>query len=214
MIVQTVYTLALHCPYCGKIEMHDLSPFTLHGKVNLDLVCSCGHVQGRIIALYHQQCVLELPCIVCETNHIICVDIRKVRQTGAERVYCPKENLELGFIGEEKIVTGVIANHMQKAESLLKDTKNREFGEDDVKNSLVMLEVLNRIHDIAEQGGLYCRCGNKQIEVELLPDAIQLRCTHCQGWTIVPALNEQDFKQINARRFLEISPSQKFYHKH
>lgn len=214
MLVQTTYTLALHCPYCGKIEMHNLSLFMLNNSNPLELSCSCGHVQGRILSIHRQQIVLELPCFICQTNHIIFLDSRKIKQTRMEKIYCLDENLELGFIGDHEVVAEAVADQQHETESLLDDIKSMDYGDDDIQNSVVMLEVLNKIHDIAENGGLSCRCGSKHIEVEILPDAIQLRCMNCQGWMTLPALKEQDSAQLKTMHFLEITPPKRFYRKH
>jgi hypothetical protein len=71
------------------------------------------------------------------------------------------------------------------------------FGYDNYfKNTRVMFDTLNIIHDIAEQENLYCECGNHDIELILLPDVIQLKCKDCFRLETLKAATNEDLKNI------------------
>lgn len=205
MVINAVSTLALYCPRCGKIQMHDFSRFTFKNKVGKHLFCGCGQVQATITSATANQCILDIPCVICETNHVICLENRKFWQKGMTKIYCTQENFELGFVGNKEIITKTIYQYKQEFENVLYDLDAEEYGEY-IENPQVMIEVLNRIHDIAEKGEVYCRCGSSKVEAELEPDCIQLACTHCGGHTTISAHKEQDVVYMESVERIEIIP--------
>jgi anti-sigma factor RsiW len=72
-------------------------------------------------------------------------------------------------------------------------------------NSDIMYEVLNCLHEIAEQGELYCQCGNLKIEVELFPDCLELHCRNCDSINIIYAETEDDLNVIRQVDTIELA---------
>lgn len=205
MVIDAVSTLALYCPRCGKIQMHDFSRFTFKNKVGQQLVCSCGQTQATITSISSQQCLLDIPCVVCETNHVICLDRQSFWQKALTKIYCVQENFELGFVGSKEKITETIQQYKREFEKVLQDVDAEEYGEY-VENPQVMIEILNRIHDIAEKGGVYCRCGSSAVEAELAPDCIHLECAQCGGHKLISAHDEQDVVYMGSVERIEILP--------
>ncbi len=204
MVIGTVATVALYCQRCGKLQQHDISRFGLKDSAHRDLLCSCGQIQATLTRC-RRQYLLNIPCIVCQTNHIICLDGRKLWHIDLEKLYCVQENLELGFVGKHKVIEDTIATHKREFDKLV-----HEFDSDDcdeyIENPPVMLEILNRVHDIAENGGVLCHCGSTAVEVAVLPDGIELTCAKCGGHKVIPAQSEQDLSYIMALQIIEILP--------
>lgn len=226
MIIGAVATLALYCPRCGKIQIHDISRFDLNKAGRRALLCSCGQVQATIAGTCHRQYLLNIPCVVCQTNHIICLDNRSffpvdINDAGqynkVKKIYCPQENIELGFIGERPVIQQTIAEHKQEFDRLMRED---EFEYDDcgydeyVENPQIMFEILNKVHDIAEKGGVFCRCGSISIEADILPKCIELRCRQCGGQQIIPAESEQDLAQVELLETIELVPVRRSRSKH
>ncbi len=218
MIIVAVATLALYCPRCGKIQTHDISRFDQNKAGSRALLCSCGQVQATISGARHRQYLLNIPCIVCQTNHIICLDSRSFFPVGTddtalsnkvEKIYCPEENIELGFVGDRPVIQQTIAEHKQEFDRLVQED---EFEYDDcgydeyVENPQVMFEILNKVHDIAEKGGVFCRCGSLSIEAEVLPECIELKCRQCGSRQIIPAQSDQDLTQAELLETIELVP--------
>lgn len=168
MVIETVFTLALYCPCCGKTKDHEISWFDFKNKESRKLICSCGQIQAEVKSIIRGQCLLYIPCPVCQTRHVICINSKNIK---LKRLYCYKENLELGFVGSPSEVAHTIAQHKHGLQMLEADT--------DIKNPQIIVGMLNRLHDIAENGRLYCECGSFDIEANLLDDGIELFCLKC-----------------------------------
>ncbi|WP_223226133.1 hypothetical protein [Sporomusa sp. GT1] len=203
LVISAVSTLALYCSRCGKIELHNVSRFAIN-NAEYQLVCSCGQIQGSIASAGRRQYLLDIPCVVCETNHLIFLDSKLFRQPKASKIYCAQANLELGFAGSPEAIAATIARHKQEVASLACELDGQ--SEQGIENSQILLEILNRIHDIAEQGGVYCSCGNTDVDVDVLVDAVEISCGQCEGRLRISAKDEQDLAAISALKIIELAP--------
>ena len=211
MVINTVSTLALYCSRCGKIHMHNISRFNLKNTGRRNLVCSCGQIQATITSSGERQCLLDIPCVLCQTNHVICLDSKRLWHADIDKIYCVQENFELGFIGERQVIVETVNKYKVEFEKLAADMDEYD---DYIQNPQVMLETLNKIHDMAEKGGLHCRCGSSAIGVEVLLDGIELECAQCGGRLVIPAQSEQDLTYIQALEDIEIISLRRTRHKH
>lgn len=199
MLVTTSTTLALFCPHCGKLMYHDISLFQFAGSNSIDIYCECGEVKTTIVAKKHQQYLLHMDCVVCETKHLIPFSASQFWANEVMRVNCTDVTLELGFLGPRHMVEEAISKCQHELQDVIRD-----LGFDDYfVNPEIMYEVLNVIHDIAEQGELFCQCGASQIGVDILPEELELTCNVCRGVLHIPARNETDLNDIrNAGRIV------------
>jgi len=67
-----------------------------------------------------------------------------------------------------------------------------------------MFEVLNCLHDVAEEGYLYCECGSYQIEIDIFPDRIELNCKDCKSNSVIYAENDEDLNKIKETKKIEL----------
>jgi len=213
MIINTVSTLALYCPRCGTIHMHTISRFDLNRIVNRKLLCSCGQLQATITSISERQCLLDIPCILCQTNHVICLDSKRLWYANMDKIYCVQENFELGFVGNSQVIAATVDQYKVEFEKLSLDMAIEEY-DDYIQNPQVMLEALNKIHDMAEKDRLHCRCGSSAISTEILPDGISLECAQCGGQLLIQARNDQDLEAVEAIRDLEIISPRRSRRKH
>ena len=211
MVINTVSTLALYCSRCGKIELHEISHFTLKRSVGRQFMCGCGQEQAIVNSAAGHQYLFSIPCLVCDTTHLVKIDRRLLGQEGITKLYCPQENLELGFVGERTVVEQTLAADLNEIDKLITDIENDDF----VQNPQVMFEIINKVHDIAEKGRLYCHCGRSAaIEADILPDCIELKCAHCGGRTVIPAQTEQDRSRASEFEAIEIPRGRKQRRRH
>jgi hypothetical protein len=187
MVISTISTLALYCSRCGKAQIHDISRFALKNELGRGLFCSCGQYQATISGSGHSQYLLEVPCVVCETKHIICVDIKEFWRQGVNKIYCSTANLELGFSGNRGAIEQTIAEHQRQFASIVREVAQEDEGD----NSQILFEILNKIHDMAERGQVFCQCGGA-IEAAVHIHQVELVCIQCGGRRIIPAANEAD----------------------
>ncbi|MBP2644586.1 MAG: hypothetical protein H6Q75_26 [Firmicutes bacterium] len=207
MLINTVASLALYCSCCGKVKMHDICRFRLKDAVGQELLCDCGQHLATITGISHSQCLLDVFCVTCEANHVVCVDIKDIWQGKVEKIYCSLSNLELGFSGNRQAIEDTIAAQEREFDNITRETASDDY----VEKPQVMIEVLNKINDIAEKGGVYCRCGGS-IEIDVKSDHIELICLQCDGRRIIPAKTEADVLAVKSLANLEVGPGHLFRH--
>jgi len=60
----------------------------------------------------------------------------------------------------------------------------------------VAFDSLNKIHDIAEMGNLYCICGSRDIELVLFTEKILLKCRRCDRSIEIKTGSNEDLKHL------------------
>ena len=165
MLIRAATTVALYCPRCGKLNTHDVSHFRLH-REPMDLYCSCRYKQATVMRSGASQIVLTIPCVLCQSTHHLFFDRHMLRHIDMEKIYCPSENFELGFIGRHDKI------------------------DETLQSQRVMLEVLNKVHDIASEQRIYCMCGSHHMTADLLPEGVLLTCLTCGGYELIPATED------------------------
>lgn len=192
MIVETGITIAYKCSSCGTYEFFNASLFKLIQKKECFLTCRCKGSGIAISEKAYLKFSIKIHCIACGGSHSFDVEAKELINRGINVFYCPKTGIQLCFVGNDNQVR-------QKIDSLEKELDEMidTFGyESYFKNTRVMFDSLNHIHDIAERGNLACECGSNDIELVLLSDKIQLKCKKCPGSIIVHAASNEDLKDI------------------
>lgn len=213
MVIGSQATLALYCQKCGNLMMHDLSRFALKTALPKQLFCSCGHCQATIVSAGSRQCLLSIPCVVCETDHLVTFDSQRFWRKNVDKVYCTEENLEMGFVGCRQAIRTMIDEHKREIDDLFSENACQD-NEETIVNSQVMLEIINLVHDIAERGGIFCHCGGTTIEADILADRVEVICGHCGGRQVIPALKDSDVVKLKMNDTIEIVPLRQFRRKH
>ena len=108
--------------------------------------------------------------------------------------------MELGFLGAETDVKKVVEKHQYDIEALIK-----EMGLDDYfNNPLVVYELINHIHDMAENKKISCECGSLDINAGLSSDKIELTCKKCGRSRFLEARSQEDLAKIKELKFIVI----------
>ncbi len=194
MVIRTEATIALYCPHCGKLHMHDFNRFSQSRTIRRQLVCSCGHLQAVISGINRRQYLLDIPCVLCGTSHKIHLDARRFWHAKAEKLYCAEENVEMGLYGDHLIIEETFKAYKNQFAQICKD----DLDGDSIDNLHVMFEIFNRVHDLAEQGHIVCGCGIPLIDTELYPAAIDLTCRQCGGQRMIPANTEEHLEEVKS----------------
>lgn len=202
MIISTHTILAMRCPECGKLDYHKLSRFDFSGQKNVKIKCSCGFVKLFVSTKNRTKYWLQVPCVVCETKHLRNLSSRMLWSDEVNYLYCQETGLELGYIGPRDEVETLAIAHEENMEALANEFDREE---EYFHNSDIMYEVLNCLHDIAEQGALYCQCGNQDVEVDIFPDRLELHCKDCDSVNIIYAETEEDLRVIKEVDTIELT---------
>lgn len=201
MLLTTVTTLAIRCPECGALEFHSLSRFGLSGQGNIQVSCSCGAFLLSIVRKRQRGYWLMSPCVICETKHL--KEISGARLWSGEVVYltCPDSGLELGFVGRNEEVKKLAQTLDTGLETLMDEIGYDEY----FNNPDVMHQVMHCLQEIADNGGLFCQCGNQRIEVDVFLDRLELHCKECDSINIVYAETEEDLRVIEQVETIELA---------
>ncbi|MCL2337945.1 MAG: hypothetical protein FWC60_11065, partial [Firmicutes bacterium] len=205
MIIETGALLAMRCPECGKLDYDHLSRFAFGRRKKVEITCQCGFTKLTVTASgarERKSYVLQVPCVVCESKHVHYIGSRKFWSAEVNYLCCQETGLELGYLGAEEAVRELAETQEESMESLASEFE----GEDRYfNNSEIMYEVLNCLHDIAEQGALYCQCGNLDVEVDIFPDRLELHCQECDSINIIYAETEEDLRVIKDIENIELT---------
>lgn len=202
MLIATETLMAMRCPECGKMEHQRLSRFQFSGLQSVNINCSCGATKLIVNTKNNKDYWLQVPCVVCEAKHLRSVSGKKFwSMKEVQYLLCQETGLELGYIGPEEVIKKLAAEQEESFQGL-----DSEFGNDDYfHNSEVMYEVLNCLHDIAENDALFCQCGNRNVDVDIFPDRLELHCKDCDSVNIIYAENDEDLKVIQGLDNIELT---------
>ncbi len=198
MLIDTAVTIAYKCPLCGGFEFFGASLFKLEPNKEHHLACRCNKSNVIIFKDNFKNYNIKIPCIGCGNEHEYVLSRKEMLRRDIRVFRCPETGLQQCFIGKDELVRKKIDSLEREFDELI-DT----FGYDSYfANTQVMLDSLNKIHDLAEQGNLCCECGNKDIELTLLSDKIHLRCRKCAASRVIHAASNNDLKDILTRQQL------------
>jgi len=192
MLIDTSITIAYKCPSCGSFKFFSISVFAVSYKNIHSLKCDCNKSEISVARNSSGSFVLVAPCIGCGGEHAISIDKNKMLHKEVNIFSCSSTGIEQCFIGKDLAVRKKIDKLEKELDKLID-----MFGYDNYfKNTQVMFDSLNKIHDIAEQGNLYCECGNSDIELSLLSDKIYLKCKKCSASRVIYAISNEHLKDI------------------
>lgn len=201
MLIDTGKTIAYKCSSCGSFKFYNISPFLLLHKKESSFYCRCGKSCITIVQEGKSGFLIKTPCIGCGNEHIYFIKKRDMVLKDISLFNCPETGIKQCFLGKDNLVRKKVDSLEKELDELI-----NMFGYDNYfQNTQVMLDSLNKIHDIAAQGGLLCECGSNGIELILLSDRIVLKCKKCSADKIVMAATNQDLKELLQRQGMFIS---------
>lgn len=197
MLIDTRLTLAYKCHYCGTFEYSGITLFSIAGG-RYAISCRCGQSELCITEPTSGHYDIRLQCSACGQEHIYHSNHRDMLYRDINAFKCPNTGMQQLFAGRDDEIRRRI-DSIEKEQDELIDCLGYERY---FKNTRVMMDTLNMIHDIAAKGNLFCECGNDDVEVTLFPDCIFLKCRKCPGSMIVSAESNNDLKKILSYRHI------------
>ncbi len=195
MIVPTETIIALRCPYCDKIELNTLSLFEFSGTSSIGKKCSCGEELLNIYSKNNKVFWLKYYCAMCDSFHVIPLkryQIWALNNTNGFEISCNDTAISVGYIGKNNWVKEKIK---EQPHTLAEFAKQMGFTEY-FTNPEIMYEILEHVYHVAENGNLYCSCGNYDLNIEIFPEYIELFCEECGYSDIISAETEDDLNKV------------------
>ncbi|MCK8816417.1 hypothetical protein MWH28_03430 [Natroniella sulfidigena] len=200
MLLDFSTTFAWRCPFCGELELNEINIFYFSGTDKLEIKCGCDFTKLVVIKNNSKRYQLKYNCIICESEHRVFYKQSELWSNQVKKIKCVDNGAELGYLGPYTEVKK-LADLEEEYLELMMD--KLEF-EDYFSNPEVMLSVLNILHDIAENSGLTCQCGNDDIEIEMLPGKVKLTCHQCYGAITINAETKDDLLFLKKLRKVKI----------
>lgn len=201
MVINTSTVLALRCSKCGKLNFHVISLFAFSGNHSVCVQCDCGAGTAVIGTHNYKKFSLQAECGMCETSHIYYFSLKELCNLEVIPLTCLETGLEVGYLGSKEKVREAVRNQDKSLIDLVEDASFADFFD----NPDVMYQVLEYLNRISEAGFLTCRCGNSQIDLEILPDRLELGCSDCGARGVIFAETEEDFLTLKQLGKIELS---------
>lgn len=192
MLIATTCAVALRCPVCGKIQYGDLSLFAVAASKSLQFSCECGEPILSISTRDGKSYTLQLECLMCEGRHLWHYSRREIWSNRLLRLVCEDTGLEVGFIGPLGQIKKSVRQQERSLSQLAEDIGLADYFE----NPQVVYEILECLQQLAGSGKLTCTCGNRQIEVNLFPERVELRCSSCGAVAVLSTGSGEDLERI------------------
>jgi hypothetical protein len=191
MLIDMEITIAYKCFSCGTFDFTGINLFKLQHKKQV-YKCVCRESELTIKELDKNQYLLSVPCIGCGLKHSYIIKREDILFKDVSIYLCPVTGLKHCFIGRDNLVRDYIDMYEIEMDIMI-----NSLGYDSYfANNQVMIDTLNKIHDIASNGLLYCECGCGKISVNMLRKGIYLKCSQCSGGKLIPAATNGDLKNI------------------
>lgn len=190
MLINTDITIAYKCVACGTFEFISVNLFRLFHQRSIEFNCRCNNSSGKIIRTNQNEYEIKIPCIGCGSEHSYTIDKRTLLRGELQVYCCQTTQLKQCFVGPDVRVRQSVDSFERELDYMMDNLGYDSFFE----NSQVMLDTLNKLHDLAEKGNLLCRCGCSDAIINLRRKGIFLRCSRCNGSKFIPAASNNDLK--------------------
>ena len=190
MLIRDACGLALYCQQCGSIHIHDVPYFPDERQTRL-LCESCGHEKARLLRLSRGRVAVDVSCVVCGTENRFVYELRRLPHIGLEKIYCAADRFELGYLGRPKRIEELMRFNQEEFEAL-----HPHDGKNFIEKQRILLEALNRIHDMAQAGDIVCPCGSEELTADIRGSYIVLECERCGSSCVLRAENASDLRKL------------------
>lgn len=195
MLIDMDVTIGYKCFSCGTFDFTNINLFNLFLQGSVSSKCRCGGAKLEIHEICKNEYKLTVPCIGCGSKHFHIISREDFINNEVTIYTCPITGIKQSFLGRDAMVRAYIDNFEKELDVMIDGLGYDSY----FVNNQVMIDTLNKIHDIAEQGYLHCECGCDDINVSMLKKGIYLKCSNCSGCKFIPAASNNDLKKTLQR---------------
>lgn len=186
-------TVAYRCPHCGCGVMSAVGMFSLKADM-LKLKCECGKSEMSIVYGKDGKVRLKVPCILCPNPHTYTLSESLFFGKDLFVLPCPYSDINIGFIGEINTVKAELARTELELLDIMEKNGISDFSAlhraaaETLTDPQVLDVVRFVIDELKEEHKIYCLCedGDGDYEVEILDDAVCVRCRKCGAQRVIP----------------------------
>lgn len=185
-------TVAYRCPHCGCGVMSAVGMFSLKADM-LKLKCECGQSEMTIVRSKDGKIRLSVPCILCPKPHNYTLNESLFFGKDLFVLPCPYSDINIGFMGEINMVKAELARTELELLDLMEQNGIADFSalhkaEEEALTDPQVLDVVRFVvEELKEEHKIFCFCedGNGEYQVEVLDDAVRVRCAKCGAERII-----------------------------
>ena len=195
MIFNHLASVAFYCRRCGQIHIFDVPYFC--GREQTTLICpNCAFPVATLAVKSRRGLVAEVDCGACGAVNVIDFPLKKLIGLRFEKIYCREDRFELGYIGRWQAIAEFLDFNAAEFDALNPGDDYNFVGQHQV-----LIEALNRVHDMAATRLIVCGCGGSDFTASVSERAILLKCADCGSVAKVAAENADDLRQLRAGFF-------------
>ncbi|HEY5584796.1 MAG TPA: hypothetical protein VIK78_09930 [Ruminiclostridium sp.] len=191
ILIDMDVTIAYKCFSCGTFDFTNINIFKLFLHDSVVHKCRCEGARLEILKIRKNEYKLTVPCIGCGSEHTHNIGREDLISDEIIIYTCPITGIKQCFIGRDDMVREYIDSFEKELDVMIDGLGYEKY----FVNTQVMIDTLNKVHDIAEQGHLYCVCGCNDIIVSMLKKGIHLKCPQCSGSEFILAASNNDLKK-------------------
>ena len=182
-------SVAFYCQRCGKIHIFDIPYFS--GKVENIIQCdNCSHKIASVSLERGKGIVIVTYCGVCKTKNVFEYPFESLNKKSFEKIFCKEDGFEIGYIGRWESIAEFLDYTRAEYESIYSN------GENFSDSQQILLEAVNRVHDLAEMGAINCPCKSHRFRAFVEDESIVLECKNCENYAVISVKNVKDLKKI------------------
>lgn len=131
MVVDMRAVIAARCPWCGSIQLSDITPFQLAGKNKVTVDCDCGEELFTLTREKSGSYSLKIACIACDNEHIYKLGYKDLWKQRINVLNCIYTGMEICFLGSSKHVVDTINRYEKELDKLIQELGLEEFADDE-----------------------------------------------------------------------------------
>lgn len=170
----------------------------LHGAGEMDIVSvslfnGCDtDIKSLKVSRSKQGFNISIYCDTCKKYTSFIFSLKELSKKGGHYLLCNSCGIDLGFLGAKDDVESVANEHRKELEHAIK-----EMGLDNFfKNPMIVYELINHLHNLAEGNNISCECGSNEINAELTFDKVELFCKKCKKSIFIDAKDRCDLEKV------------------
>lgn len=194
MLISGHRTLLIKCHHCGRLREYDINLFNISENRSTNFSCKCGKENISIKKKNKKTYLIEILCFGCGQKHLYKYSLKDL--ISKNLTFNCIDEIEICFIGDHDVADEIINDYDLKFGKMFLD-----LGFDDYfKNSQVFAACLNKIDRLRDNGKISCDCQNENINIEIFPDRVEIKCLGCGSVQIVYAETEEDLDVLSKKK--------------
>lgn len=204
MVAEYQTYIAFRCPQCGEVGIEQISLFHFSGGAKVILTCDCG-AECVTVTQVKERFQMHVVCAACLDTHTYSIRRQAFFGKLLTTFYCPNSQIGVLSVGSEALAMTDMRRQDEAFEELFGES-GLSFLSDEVQleSEQVMLQAIDRIHELASLGNVFCRCGSHNISFRINSDSLELVCEQCGVFERIAAASEEDLAQLQNRELIVI----------